>query len=123
MKLFLIQNYPKNEKNQPLFDYNLYREHCVLVGNNFVKDISLLGRDMTKIIMIDDVPENLEKHIENGILILPFDGENSGEDDRVLFELKKLLTVFYNLGYEDLRNAIKSYKNEIFDKITLGNIN
>jgi hypothetical protein len=111
------------EKNQPLFDYNLYREHCVLVGNNFVKDISLLGRDMTKIIMIDDVPENLEKHIENGILILPFDGENSGEDDRVLFELKKLLTVFYNLGYEDLRNAIKSYKNEIFDKITLGNIN
>ena len=71
--------------------------------------------------MVDDVPENLENHIENGILILPYDGENEIEEDRVLFELKKLLILFYNIGYEDLRNAIKSYKNEIFNKITLGN--
>ena len=109
------------ERNRKLFDYNLYREHCVLVGNKFVKDISRIGRDMKKIIMVDDVPENLENHIENGILILPYDGENEIEEDRVLFELKKLLILFYNIGYEDLRNAIKSYKNEIFNKITLGN--
>ena len=111
------------EKNRPLFDYNLYRDHCVLVGNRFIKDISRIGRDMTKIIMIDDVPENLENHIENGILILPFDGESGSEDDRVLFELKKLLRLFYSAGFEDLRNAIKSFRNEIFDKITLGNYN
>ena len=56
---------------------------------------------------------------ENGILILPYDGDENKED-RVLYELKKLLILFYNLGYEDLRNAIKSYKNEIYQKITLG---
>ena len=107
------------EENRKLFDFNLYREHCTLVGRKFVKDISNIGRDMKKIIMIDDLPENLNIHIENGILILPYDGDENKED-RVLYELKKLLILFYNLGYEDLRNAIKSYKNEIYQKITLG---
>ena len=110
------------ENNRQLFDYNLYREHCVLIGNKFIKDISRIGRDMKKIIMVDDVPENLERHIENGILILPFNGNEDNEEDRVLFELKQLLILFYKIGYEDLRNAIKVYKNEILDKITMGNI-
>ena len=72
--------------------------------------------------MVDDVPENLERHIENGILILPYNGTEDNEEDRVLFELKQLLILFYKIGYEDLRNAIKVYKNEILDKITMGNI-
>ena len=109
------------ERNRDLFDYNLYREHCVLIGNKFVKDISLIGRDIKKIIMIDDVPKNLESHIDNGILIKPYDGSEEDEDDRVLFELKKLLILFCKLGYQDLRNAIKCYKKEIFTKITMGN--
>ena len=110
------------ENNRKLFDYNFYREHCVLVGRKFVKDISRIGRDMKKIIMVDDIPENLEKHYENGILILPYNGVEDNDEDRVLFELKKLLILFYKLGYEDLRNAIKSYRSEIYDKITMGNI-
>ena len=110
------------ENNRKLFDYNLYREHCVLVGRKFVKDISRIGRDMKRIIMVDDIPENLEKHSENGILIMPYNGEEDNDKDRVLYELKKLLILFYKIGYEDLRNAIKSYRNEIYDKITMGNI-
>ena len=58
------------EENRKLFDYNFYREHCSLVGRKFVKDISRIGRDMKKIIMVDDLPENLNVHIDNGILIL-----------------------------------------------------
>ena len=120
----LSQNYSnlilqQIDKNRNLFDYNLYREHCVLSGNKFVKDISRIGRDIAKIIMVDDIPENLKKNYENGILILPYEGE---EDDRVLFELKKLLILFYEKGYKDLRNAIKTYQNDIYNKITLGNI-
>ena len=72
--------------------------------------------------MVDDIPENLERHYENGILIMPYNGEEDNDEDRVLFELKKLLILFYKIGYEDLRNAIKSYRNEIYDKITMGNI-
>ena len=107
------------EENRKLFDYNFYREHCTLVGRKFVKNISRIGRDMKKIIMVDDLPENLNVYIDNGILILPYDGDYNKED-RVLYELKKMLILFYNLGYEDLRSALKSYKNEIYEKITLG---
>ena len=107
------------EGDTKLFDYNLYREHCSLVGRRFVKDITRIGRDIKKIIMVDDLPDNLKDHIDNGILILPYDGDNS-KDDRVLYELKKLLILFFRLGYEDIRSAIKYYKNEIYNKITLG---
>ena len=120
----LSKNYSESiirliEGNKKLFDYNLYRNHCTLVGKNFVKDISRIGRDIKTIIMVDDLAENLKDHIDNGILILPYDVNNYRED-RVLFELKKMLILFHRLGYQDLRNALKSYKSEIYQKITLG---
>lgn len=120
----LSKNYSESiirliEGDKKLFDYNLHRNHCTLVGKNFVKDISRIGRDIKTIIMVDDLAENLKDHIDNGILILPYDGNNYRED-RVLFELKKMLILFHRLGYQDLRNALKSYKNEIYQKITLG---
>ena len=103
-----------------LFDYNFYREHCSLNGTKFIKDIARIGRDMKKIILVDDLPENLKNHPNNGILISPYIKEDN--DDKVLYELKKILTLFFKLGYEDLREAIKNYKDEIYNKITLGNI-
>ena len=120
----LSKNYSESiirliEGDKKLFDYNLHRNHCTLVGKNFVKDISRIGRDIKTIIMVDDLAENLKDHIDNGILILPYDGNNYRED-RVLFELKKMLILFHRLGYQDLRNALKSYKSEIYQKITLG---
>ena len=108
------------EEKKKLFDYNLYREHCTLVGREFIKDISNIGRDIQKIIMVDYLEDNLRFNVSNGILIKPYNGE-SNKDDRVLFELKKLLILFLKLGYKDIRTAIKSYKKEIYDKITLGN--
>lgn len=120
----LSKNYSESiirliEGDKKLFDYNLHRNHCSLIGKNFVKDISRIGRDIKTIIMVDDLAENLKDHIDNGILILPYDVNNFRED-RVLYELKKMLILFHRLGYQDLRNALKSYKNEIYHKITLG---
>ena len=107
------------QQGRKLFDVNLYREHCTLIGRKFIKDISLIGRDMKKIIMVDDLPENLEKFQANGILILPYEGEEQ-INDRVLYELKKMLILIYKLGYDDIRLAIKQFKDDIYEKITLG---
>ena len=120
----LSKNYSESiirliEGDKKLFDYNLHRNHCALIGKNFVKDITRIGRDIKTIIIVDDIAENLKDHIDNGILILPYDVNNFRED-RVLFELKKMLILFHRLGYQDLRNALKSYKSEIYHKITLG---
>ena len=50
--------------------------------------------------MVDDLPDNLRYYPNNGILICPYNSEENAED-RVLFELKKLLIFFFRLGYED----------------------
>ena len=107
------------QQGKKLFDANLYREHCTLIGTKFIKDISRIGRDMKSIIMVDDLPENLERFKSNGILILPYEGETQNKD-RVLYELKKLLILFCRLEFNDIRLALQKYKDDIYQKITLG---
>ena len=108
------------ETSRKYFDYNLYKEHNVLIGTKLVKDISKIGRDMKKIIIVDKNYENIKSTPQNGILIKPYFGESS-QNDTVLFELKKLLILFHKIGYEDIRVAIKNYENDIKYKITLDN--
>ena len=109
------------EGKKKLFDYNLYRDHCTLVGTTFIKDISRIGRDMKKIVMVDYLEDNLRFFVNNGILISPYNGKND-RNDSVLMELKKMLILFFRQGYDDIRNAIKNFKKEIYNKITLGNV-
>ena len=92
------------------------------MDNKLVKDISKIGRDMKKIIIVDKLSDNIKCTPQNGILIKPYYGE-SNKNDTVLFELKKLLVLFDKMGYEDLRIALKNYDNDIKYKITLDNNN
>ena len=108
------------EARNQYFDYNLYREHSFLCGKEFLKDISRIGRDMKKIIIIDNISNNFKLNPENGIQIAPYFGEYS-KNDTVLFELKKLLVMFHKLEYEDLRIAIKNYAKDIKNNITREN--
>ena len=98
------------------FDYNFFREHSIICGNDFVKDISRIGRDMKKIIIIDNMEENFRLNKKNGIKIYPFNGD---PNDNVLNELKKILIMIYKQGYEDLTLALENYSYEIKKKITM----
>ena len=86
-----------------VISHRLYREHTVNHENSYVKDISRLGRDLNKMIIIDNMAENFKLQPENGIYILSWYGES---DDRALFDLTPLLKEIVDKQFCDVRNAL-----------------
>ena len=106
------------ELKNKYFDYNFFREHSVISGNDFVKDISRIGRDIKKIIIVDNVEQNFRLNKKNGIKIKPFYGD---KNDKILYELGKILIMIVRQGFDDLTKALEYYANEIKVKITSEN--
>jgi len=104
------------------FNYRLYREHCTIINNDIIKDISLLGRDLSKIIIVDNIQQNFKLQKENGILISSFWGED--DNDKVLLQLGRILVSIaidmiqtdYNL---DVRDEIKKFKEDIIKNVSI----
>ena len=103
------------EEDKIYFDHRLYREHAIMVDNEFVKDLSRIGRPLDKIIIIDDMPQNFKLQKENGIIIKPFWGEDYY--DKALYNLIPIL-INIAKGGGDVRVGINNYKNEIYKNIT-----
>ena len=49
--------------------HRLYRDHTHFKNGTYLKDLSKLGRDLTKTIIIDNIEENFSEQHENGICI------------------------------------------------------
>jgi RNA polymerase II subunit A small phosphatase-like protein len=56
-------------------DNYLFRQHAVRVKTGFVKDLSRLGRDLNKIIILDDLSSNFKWQKDNGIKIKSWMGD------------------------------------------------
>lgn len=68
--------------------YRLYRQHAIPDGNVYLKDLSRIGRDIAKTIIVDNVAENFQLQPDNGILIRSWFDDMS---DTALEELAPLL--------------------------------
>ena len=104
------------EKQGKFFDTRLYRQHAIIIDNLFVKDLSRLGRDISKVIIVDNMPHNFGLQKENGIFIKNFYGENA--KDNALIDLIPILKSIASNEDNDVRIELKKYENEIFTKIT-----
>ena len=52
-----------------MIHHRLYRQHASPKGLVFLKDLDRLGRDISKVIIVDNVAENFMLHPDNGIFI------------------------------------------------------
>ena len=107
------------EKNEKYFDHILYRHHITLDENgNNVKNLDLIGRDLSKVIIIDDIPRYFSLHKENGINIKPFCG-NILSDTKTLKSLNSILKQIRIDAEEtnDIRISLQKYKHLLYPSV------
>ncbi|XP_027772575.1 CTD small phosphatase-like protein 2 isoform X3 [Solanum pennellii] len=94
------------DPKRKVFRHRVYRESCIFVDGNYLKDLSVLGRDLAHVIIIDNSPQAFGFQVDNGVPI------ESWFDDPYDKELLSLLPFLESLvGVEDVRPIISSKFN------------
>ena len=94
------------DKNK-VINYKLYRKHTEQINGIFIKDLSKIGRDLTKILIIDNNKDNFNLQPENGLHICSFIGD---QNDDELYNLSCDLMKIIESNKDDIRPIIKEIK-------------
>ncbi|KAJ6264574.1 hypothetical protein Dda_0721 [Drechslerella dactyloides] len=86
--------------------YQLFREATKYKGGKYIKDLSYLNRDLSKVIMIDTKPDAWADQPENAIKMKPWKGDPR---DKELIALIPFLEFIAAMGHVDLREDLKSF--------------
>lgn len=89
-----------------LIHHRLFRESCTNVEGNYIKDLSCLGRDLRKTILVDNSPHTFSLQVNNGIPI------QSWYEDSNDTELGVLLDILNEIQHED---DVRTYIKEEFE--------
>ncbi|XP_041719278.1 uncharacterized protein LOC121550903 isoform X1 [Coregonus clupeaformis] len=87
------------------FQHRLFRESCVFHRGNYVKDLSRLGRDLNKVIIVDNSPASYIFHSDNAVPVA------SWFDDMADTELLDLIPFFERLSkVDDVYDILKQQR-------------
>lgn len=88
--------------------YSLFREACRYKDGELIKDLSLLNRDLNKVVAIDVNHESLSLQPDNSIVLKPWDGK---PDDH-LIQLIPFLEYLATQPVKDVRPIIGSFHDK-----------
>ena len=98
------------DKHGNIIKYRLYRQHTSITGCNVYKDLSKIGRDLSKTIIIDNLRENFKLQPNNGLFIKTW---TSDVNDVQFRDLKKILKDIVILNVSDVREIIQRINDDI----------
>ncbi|CAL8252745.1 unnamed protein product [Merluccius merluccius] len=96
------------DPQRKLFRHRLYQEHCTCVLGHYIKDLTVLERDLSKTVILDNAPHTYPYHLMNTVPIKSWSGE---QEDR---ELQRLVQYMEKLSSaDDFRDVLKRRKDHI----------
>lgn len=82
--------------------------------------MSKIGRDLSKVIIIDNLPDNFKLQQNNGLFIKTW---NDDMKDTQLNDFSKLLKDLFELKLPDVRIVVKKIKDEVSRRVKKNNQN
>ncbi|KAJ2616292.1 CTD small phosphatase-like protein 2 [Coemansia sp. RSA 1365] len=83
--------------------HRLFRDSCVYVNTNYVKDLGILGRDESKLLLVDNCPQAFAYQQSNGI---PIESWYEDKNDCELLRLMEFLETL--VGMDDVRPHVEA---------------
>ena len=102
------------DPHKKFIKYRLYRQHTSVCGITFCKDLSKIGRDLEKSLIVDNLPDNFKLQPNNGIHIWTWIDDIK---DTQLNDLGKILKDLVSKQPPDVRPIIKKLKDDINKKM------
>ena len=87
-----------------LLSHRLYREHTRIEDYVSIKDISLINRDLSKTIIVDNIASNFKLQPRNGIAISTWTGDT---EDLSLLNLIPVLIKLARSKVNDVRDGLE----------------
>jgi TFIIF-interacting CTD phosphatase-like protein len=83
--------------------HRMFRESCLLVEGNYLKDLNVLGRDLSQAVLVDNSPHAFGYQINNGI---PIESWFDDPNDTELLKLEQFCSTLH--GVKDVRTMVRS---------------
>jgi len=83
--------------------HRIFREACLLVEGNYLKDLNVLNRNLATSVLVDNSPHAFGYQVDNGI---PIESWFDNPGDSELLKLEQFLETLH--GVNDVRSVVRS---------------